>query len=328
MILDKKPSRFAYRCIRAAGDAIAARRKQAGNRLCILSYHRILEENDPILLSEPDIQSFQWQMELLAECFNVMPLYDATMALAKNELPPRAVCITFDDGYRSIHDFALPILKTYRLPSTVFVTSGCLGVCNMWNDRIIEAVRSLPGGQVDLRLLGMGKISLAGDQAKKRLAHQLIESSKYLYPQARLELAEQVEKIAGGARRRDLMLTPEMVSRLSDQNVEIGGHTISHPILTRVDDVVASREIHENKRHLEQIAGKPVRLFAYPNGKPHIDFGARHVEMVKDAGYLAAFTTLAGAAERTHDMYQLPRSRPWDTNPLMYGARLLRWLQG
>jgi hypothetical protein len=89
---------------------------------------------------------------------------------------------------------------------------------------------------------------------------------------------------------------------------------------------VARAEIVENKQHLETIIGKPIRLFAYPNGKRGKDYDDRHIQMVKDAGYIAAFTTHAGAATKAHDSYQLPRGRPWDTTPFKFGARLLYWL--
>ena len=98
------------RFIRAAGDTIAPRGKGDG-RLCIVNYHRILPAPDPLLDSEPTVDTFRWQMELLARCFNVMSLHDAVRMLATERMPPRAVAITFDDGYRSTHDLALPVLR-------------------------------------------------------------------------------------------------------------------------------------------------------------------------------------------------------------------------
>lgn len=324
----KRPIRFTSRMIRAAGDRIAQR--TGGRRLCILSYHRVLDSVDPILASEPDARTFRWQMELLADCFNVLPLHNAVLALASDDVPPRAVCITFDDGYRSVHDTALPILKELNLPATVFVTTGCMSEENMWNDRIIEAVRRLPNGQLDMRGLGLdlGLHTLASPDDRNRIAHCLIETSKYLAPFARNELTKKIEGMAGDVPTHNLMLTREMVRELIRHDIEIGGHTISHPILKSINDDEAQHEIAGNKHHLESITGKPVRLFAYPNGKPNLDFDENHVQMVKQAGYTAAFTTATGAATNKHDRYQLPRSRPWDSTPLMYGARLLRWLQG
>ncbi len=317
--------RLTARIIRAIGDRVAARRGENA-RLCIVNYHRVLETRDPLLHPEPDICTFRWQMELLADCFNVLPLHEAVEALAQKSLPPRAVCITFDDGYRSVHDHALPILKEFKLPSTVFVTTGHMTESNLWNDRILEAIRRLPDSSLDLRDVGMSVYSLSGFNDRKGALHEIMESVKYLAPHDRQKVIAKLESMAALDFPHRLMLSREMIARLAREGVEIGGHTISHPILTRLDDEAARLEIAGSKRQLEAIIGKPVRLFAYPNGKVGKDFNERHVHMVKEAGYVAAFTTERGAAGQHHDPYQIPRDRPWDKTPILFALRLLRWL--
>jgi peptidoglycan/xylan/chitin deacetylase (PgdA/CDA1 family) len=272
------------------------------------------------------VATFRWQMHLLSKCFNVIALHDAVKLIGTGRMPPRAVCITFDDGYRSVHDLALPILKQYKLPATVFVTSGFVGGGNMWNDRIIEAVQNLPAGQLDLSELGLGAYSLATLGDRKQTVGRLTEASKYLPPQARLDLIKRLELMVGDHLDDGLMLTPDMVVNLDRAGIEIGAHTISHPILTSLEDASARLEIEGGKKELEAIIGKPVRLFAYPNGKAGKDFDERHTRMAREAGFAAAFTTKAGAVTGSQDLFQLPRSRPWDSTPFMFGLRLLRWL--
>jgi len=321
------PGGLTARLIRLIGDKIAPRGKGDG-RLCVINYHRILQSTDPFLESEPDIATFHWQMELLASCFNVLPLHEAIDCLAKERMPPRAVCITFDDGYRSVHDFALPILKKFALPATVFVTSGYIDGGNMWNDRIIEAVQRLPAGQLDLRDMALGVHSLEHLADRTSTANKLTRMSKYLPPKARNDLIHKLDELAGDEPGHGLMLTRQMLARLAQEGIEIGAHTVTHPILTSLDDMNARDEITASKQQLEAITGKPVRLFAYPNGKLGADFDERHVAMAKEAGFSAAFTTSAGAATAKHDRFQLPRSRPWDATPSRFGFRLLRWLAG
>jgi len=311
--------------LRAAGSAIA---RFAGQRsLAVVNYHRVLAQPDPLLDTEPDVAAFHWQMSLLAECFNVMPLYEALRALDEGRLPPRAVCITFDDGYRSVHDLALPILRKFDLPATVFVTSGFLGsdAGNMWNDRIIHAVQSLPEGTLDLSDIGLACYSLTSLESRKQTALRLTEAGKYLPPEERERLVKRLDHMSG-TDHDALMLTPEMLATLGQHGVEIGAHTISHPILTSLDDDSARAEIVNGKRQLEALTGKPVRLFAYPNGKVGQDFDARHVEMVRQAGFVAAFTTEAGGITADQDRFQLPRSRPWDRSPFRFGLRILSWI--
>lgn len=312
--------------VRSFGDLVASRDK-SGGRICIINYHRILNAPDPFFESEPDVRTFRWHMELLARCFNVLPLDAALKALAAGQVPPRAVCITFDDGYRTIHDLALPILREFGLPATVFVTTGTMDGGTMWNDTITEAIRCFPGKQLDLRDIGLGQYSVATIDERKHIVQCITRHSKYLSPEGRLSITGKLEDLAN-ASLPDVMLTRDMILNLAQSGIEIGGHTISHPILMRIGDEQARDEIRQGKQQLEAITGRRVRFFAYPNGKPKIDFDNRHVQMVKDAGYSAAFTTVIGPATAGHDRFHLPRSRPWDTNPLLFTSRLLAWLAG
>nr|WP_229520728.1 MULTISPECIES: polysaccharide deacetylase family protein [unclassified Massilia] len=318
--------RCAAPLIRTAGNALAP--AEAGKRrLCIVNYHRILHKPDPLLDSEPTVDTFRWQMDLLASCFNVLPLGEAITRLGNGSLPPRAVAITFDDGYRTVHELALPILRERGLPATVFVTSGHIeDESSMWNDVILEAVRRSHDSAIDLRDIGMDVYPLADTAQCKASAAAMTERCKYLTPEARDTMLRRLQQLAREDLTQHLMLTADMIRELMQYRIEIGGHTVTHPILARLDDDRAFREIADGKHHLERVTGRPVELFAYPNGKQGVDFDQRHVEMVKSAGYRAAFTTAVGAASGRDHPYQLPRSRPWDARPLMFALRLLRWL--
>lgn len=324
MTAHKKISGLTSQFIRSVGDSISLLGKE--NRICIITYHRILDRYDPLLESEPDVATFTWQMEVLASCFNVLPLHEAITALREGRVPPRAVCISFDDGYRSTHDLALPILKRLGLPATVFVTSGFLDEGSMWNDRIVEAVRRIPEGKLDLQEVEMGVKSLSSLKDRINIANKINDDCKYLSPEGRIKVITTLEKLVAQPPVASLMLTREMVTSLSRNNIEIGGHTVTHPILTKLSDDAARQEILENKRLLEELTGKSLRLFAYPNGKVGMDFDQRHVQMVEAAGYSAAFTTALGAANKRNDFFQLPRGRPWDATPLLFCMRLLSWL--
>lgn len=312
------------RLIRAAGSMFTP--FQDADRLCVLNYHRILAQPDPLFDDEPTVETFRWQMRLLARYFNVLTLPEAIARLGAGRLPPRAVCITFDDGYRSTHDLALPVLNEFGLPATVFVSTAYLDSGTMWNETIADAVRRLPDGAVDLSAAGLGVRELRTGTNRRDLLNELTAHAKYLPPPERLALTERLMAMVGGGRGDGLMLTPEMIRTMAAQRFEIGAHTVSHPILTSLTDEAARHEIEQGKRDLEAITGTPVRYFAYPNGKVGKDFDERHKEMVRAAGFTAAFSTEVGAAVRGRDLFQLPRSRPWDTKPFLFGLRLLRWL--
>lgn len=312
------------RLTRLAGNLLAARHARQG-RLCILNYHRILRAADPLLSTEPDVATFRWQMKALADYFNVLPLSEAIERDPSRPLPPRAVCITFDDGYRSTHDLALPILREFGFAATVFVTTGYVNEGSMWNDRILTAVRELRQDSLDLENIGLGKIAVGTLDERRRAVEVVTETAKYLPPEQRESVIDRLAEMSGQC-DPDQMLTESMLRSMVAQGIEIGAHTVSHPILTRLADPKAMFEIAESKRQLEAIIGEPVRYFAYPNGKRGIDFNERHMAMAREAGFSAAFTTAPGAVTASHDRFALPRARPWDRTPDRFVLRLLRWL--
>ena len=120
------------------------------------------------------------------------------------------------------------------------------------------------------------------------------------------------------------MMRESQVRELRAAGMEIGAHTVTHPILLNTAPDAARREIVESGRRLAEILGEPVRLFAYPNGKPGVDYGPEHVQMVRDAGFAAAVSTGWGVATEGSDRFQLPRFTPWDRTPGRFALRLIR----
>jgi peptidoglycan/xylan/chitin deacetylase (PgdA/CDA1 family) len=124
------------------------------------------------------------------------------------------------------------------------------------------------------------------------------------------------------------MMTPEEVRALAADGMEVGGHTVTHPILQSVDDRMAFEEIESGRRALEDIVGAAPVLFAYPNGRLGADFGLRHAAMARRAGFAFAFTTERGVAARSSDPMLLPRFTPWNTDALRFKVQALRVAAG
>lgn len=292
-------------------------------RLNILIYHRVLPQPDPLRPEEIDATCFDWQIGTLASYFNVISLPDAVLALERGVLPPRAVCVTFDDGYADNCEVALPILKRWGVPAAFFVSSGFLSGGCMWNDAIVEAVRQAAGPLFDLRHCGLGSFAIADGEDRRSTARHLVLKLRYLEAGEREERVRAIIDTAKATVPKFVMMGPQQVRELHNAGMEVGGHTVNHAILSRVANDIARVEIAENKEHLEGIIGSPVRLFAYPNGRPGRDFNIGHVEMVRQLGFKAAVTTAWGAARATTPVYQLPRFTPWDRRPFPFALRLI-----
>lgn len=311
---------------RSVGSVLAPGGRRGS--LLVLIYHSVLPAPDPIITDEPDADRFAAQMDLVRELFNVLPLSEAVERLARRSLPPRAACITFDDGYANNCEVAAPILKARGLTATFFVATGYLDGGRMWNDTVIESVR-LAGEVLDLDDLGLGRFLLTDAAARTRAIDELLGALKYREPQERLRLTEAMAERVGLGSNATLMMTEAQVRQLVSLGMEVGAHSVSHPILTRVDAESARSEIFESRARLEAIVRGGISLFAYPNGRPARDYDRSHVEMVRAAGFKAAVSTAWGKAKADTDLYQIPRIAPWDQSSRRYATRMLAsYLQG
>jgi peptidoglycan/xylan/chitin deacetylase (PgdA/CDA1 family) len=293
-------------------------------RLSVLIYHRVLVHDDPLNTWDVTAEVFEAQMRVVAENFVPLPLAEAVGRLAVGELPSRAACVTFDDGYRDNAEVALPILQRHGVPATFFVATGYLDGDCMWNDKIIEALRSMPGPILDLQAWGLPVLEIGDIQSRRRAIQQILPALKYRPSAEREACAEHLKMATAVPAASSLMMGEAHVRALRAAGMEIGAHSVTHPILANVAIDQARREIVESGQRLGEILREPIRLFAYPNGKPGQDYGPEHVRMVRDAGYSAAVSTAWGVAAAGVDPYQLPRFTPWDRTPGRFGLRLLR----
>ena len=298
----------------------------SGADLSILIYHRVLARPDPLFPGEVDRVLFERQLRLLRRFYTPLPLFQAMQRLQDGSLPPRAACITFDDGYADNAEHALPLLQQHGLHATFFIATGYLNGGQMWNDRVIEAVRHASAATLDLTDLGLGPLPLANMAQRRAAIGHVLGKLKYLPFEQRQRLAAEVQRRAGGAMRGDAhaMLTSAQLQRLQAAGMGIGAHTVSHPILAALSGRAARNDIANGKRELEQLLQAPVTLFAYPNGKAGRDYGPAHVEIVKSLGFAGAVATDWGVARPGPglDLFQLPRFTPWDRARLAFLWRL------
>ncbi len=314
------PGRAAAWMARVAGSCAHA---TTGPRLSVLIFHRVLPAPDPLFPGEIDAARFRRLMRLVSKGFCVLPLEQAVGLLALGRLPARALAITFDDGYADNHDIAAPILQEMGLPATVFVTSGCLDGGRMWNDCVIECLRRTSLSSVDLAFLDLPPAPLGRASERRAAIDRILPAVKYRHPTERRRLIGELHRACGRpCLPTDLMMTREQVRSLATMGLAIGAHTVNHPILQALDDAEAQREIGDGKAELERIIGRPVTLFAYPNGRPETDYGPRHVGLVRALGFAAAVTTAIGHNSPGADLFQLRRFSPWDDSDARWISRL------
>lgn len=306
-------------CLRSVSPA------GAHGRLSTLIFHRVHAKADALVPLELDSVRFDRMCAWLARWFNVIALDDAVDRLAQGRLPERALAITFDDGYADNHDVALPILRRHKLTATFFVATGYLDGGRMWNDTIIESIRATRLDAVALEPLLEAEapvVPLATLAERRTAIHTVIGRAKYLAPAQRQAFVDDFACALQVAPPVDLMLSGREVGALHRAGMQIGAHTVTHPILKGLDTDAARREIDTSRQTLQGLIDAPVSLFAYPNGKHGVDFEDATAALVRELGFAAAVTTEPGAGSRASDPFQLPRYTPWEPDRWRFGLRL------
>lgn len=279
----------------------------------MLIFHRVVPEPDPLFPDEMHAARFDALMGLVARECRVLTLGQALKARDAGRLPARALVVTFDDGYADNATIALPILRRHGLPATFFVATGFLNGGRMFNDSVIETLRATREQRVDLSELGLGVMPLGTVVERSAAIHAVLLKIKYMDLQGREPAIAAVRQAAGlPALPDDLMMTDEQVRQLHRAGMEIGGHTVAHPILRVLPDAQAEAEIAGGRAALQAMIDAPVEVFAYPNGRPGQDYDDRHVAMVRRLGFLGAVSTVADTVGPQSDRFQLPRFTPWD----------------
>ena len=292
-------------------------------RLTILTFHQVPEKPDPMAPGLPDAKMFAQQMQWLNEYCNLLSLPEAAHRIGVDELPSRAACVTFDDGYANNYDVARPILQDLKIPATFFVTGGAVDFGVMWNDLVVEGLRR-SSATLDLTDLGLGVFDVRDLESKRAVVNRLLANLKYLDIDVRWRTARKIFDRSAGLEIPRLMMSKDQIVKLSSLGFDIGAHTISHPILKELATDEAVNEIERSRDWVIDVTGKAPVSFAYPNGRPDIDFDESHEEMVKNAGFEVAVSTRWACATRDDSITALPRLTPWERNKSGYWSRLAK----
>ncbi|MEN9560564.1 MAG: hypothetical protein RLZZ502_1775 [Pseudomonadota bacterium] len=309
-------------------------------RLTVLIYHRVLAKASDSLFAIPTAVQFEQQLRQMQGFAHFMSMPEALAQMQSGRLPANATIITFDDGYEDNLRVAAPILKKLGLSATFFIATDYLDGGMMFNDRVAEAISACRLTHIDLSSAHASELQtwqrvdippvLA---ARGALAAQLILAVKHLSAPARQQAVADIERACRVYYKDDidatddtttLMMNPEQLRRLAGMGMHIGAHTCSHPILSRLPEAEARREIQHSRRRLQDLLQSEVPFFAYPNGVPGQDFAAREVALVKEAGFSHAFSTRQGACDADSPVFELPRFTPWSDNYLKMRAQWLR----
>lgn len=283
----------------------------AKGKLSIFLFHKVPALADALQPGDMDQQTFRRTVAFIRKHFHVYPLAEAARLLTEGRLPDRCAAITFDDGYQDWRQGAASILQELNVPATFFITTGQFDGRPMWHERLAHVVNECGEGELDTRFCRLPPLPTATLADKVKAVKALEFHFKYIPPVLRDIYLAQLEDTVGASAADVTRMPVDDVVRIAQMGFEIGAHTHDHPILSMCDAQRAAREIGEAKERLECILGSSVIGFAYPNGRPSVDFTTCHIDMVKSAGYRYAVTTQWGAVRQDTSPFQMPRFTPW-----------------
>ncbi|HEX5480481.1 MAG TPA: polysaccharide deacetylase family protein [Dehalococcoidia bacterium] len=264
----------------AAGDpynpmlvGVRARRRAARSRKLrrrrgvVLLYHRIddaaIDELD--LNVPPDL--FAAHLDALRRECDPIPLHDLLTRMPE-DLPERAVAVTFDDGYLDHLRTAAPRLVSRDVPATFFLTSaGLAGGHEYWWDTLERVL--IADAQAAAPLTHAGRSwpvdTLEQRRALLRHLHECCVNAAAAERERLVSLVRAWAGDAGTAARRSL--TREEARELSAMpGVAIGAHTVNHLLLPRLAPAARQTELREARQAIEQAIGRAVDMCAYPYG--------------------------------------------------------------
>lgn len=227
--------------------------------------------------------------------------------LGDGEVPPGAVCFTVDDAYDDFFRVGLPVFAEYECPVTVFVPTGFVdGDCWLWWDRIEYVLRRTGRRRLPTPVGDSSPLSI-GDEGERRRAARLLRGELQRVPEERRERA--LERLSDTA---DVPLPedppPEYRPMSWDQireaetgTARFAPHSVTHPVLSMISDDELEDEVVGSWSRLQGEVERPVPVFGYPLG-PDWAFGEREERAVRDAGLVAAVSTLR----------RYVRTNPWD----------------
>jgi peptidoglycan/xylan/chitin deacetylase (PgdA/CDA1 family) len=278
------------------------------HRLLVLAWHNVEPTWCFPASRGAGARGLERQLAFLGRRCNVVPLADALRALDRDDpLPPRAVALTFDDGYRDQLELAAPMLSRLGLPATFFLIPGLLdGTARAWWELLAWTVtRSTRDAVVwEGRILG-----LRDDGERRRsLATVLEELKRRDHPGRNAALDELKDRCSpdGKLEEHASFLDWDGARQLVRQGFMVASHSLNHAVLAQEPTPAQERDLTLSRRRLERELDVPVELLAYPNGKQP-DYSQATIAAARGAGYSHALTTVEGWNRPSTAPYEIRR---------------------
>lgn len=291
-----------------AAGAFAPFRIANRGKALILTYHRFSHKGDGETVSA---REFEEHVQYLTTHYRLAPLsFLAKQLCTDQSMAPDTAVITIDDGYRDAYDIALPILRRYKAPATLFIVTDFVDRrAWLWTDKLRFLAVQTRVNKLEARINNQTfQAELNGLDSRLRTAACMNAALKKVPDQERddalLEIASSLGVNVPELPPDDYgAISWDQARRMEADGVEIGSHTKTHPILTSVSDSRLLSELAESRARLEAMLGHEINLLCYPNG----NYNGPVRRAAVASGYLCAVTVEPGFNDQSIDPMRLRR---------------------
>jgi peptidoglycan/xylan/chitin deacetylase (PgdA/CDA1 family) len=296
----------------------------------IITYHRVLPSNEINANNSPNkglivtTERFDQQMRYLSERYRIISMDELSNHLTSSS--DFAVAVTFDDGYKDNLTYALPILKKYSVPATIYITTRLPeGDCQMWWYELEELCDS----HTSIAFTAKGKdynFNMRDRIQKKRCFRKILNLIQSLSENEEKALMDIIRQGRKPKHYRNYCLTWGEIQQLDGEPlITIGAHTHSHVNMKKNTIEELRKEILTSKLLLEEHLGHTIDHFAYPYGTSK-EVGSRENTVVLECGFKTAVTSMCDSLKNNYQIYYSPRYAVFERdNSLKMDIKLSGW---
>jgi peptidoglycan/xylan/chitin deacetylase (PgdA/CDA1 family) len=270
--------------------------------LTILTYHHVADSDprspfDRNIADATPVQ-FRRQMEALARYGTPIGIDELLRALDGAPLPRNPVMVTFDDGYRSCHDVALPILRAVGVRATFFVSTSFISERRVyWWERIALLLSRTKRATATLHYPREIALDVSDPDIGNKL-NSIIKDTRGLEVERFLAgladaLGVEWNLPLEASFADELIMSWDQVRALARAGMDVESHGRRHRVLQTLDDGALADELTGARKDLEAQLGRPVRAVAYPVGR-RINSEQRIRWALQAAGYQIGMSNCSG----------------------------------
>ena len=288
------------------------RQRIANSHIIILVYHRVYPKKDNLFVPYVSPEEFENQIKYLQKYFKIFSLEELVNFLKNskiyNEEYKNIAVITFDDGYKDNYIYAYPILKSNRIPATIFLATDYIGKDKLfWWDKVGYIIYNTKKDKINIP--NIGEYLFNNNKEKRNCIFILLEKLKKFPNKLKNKYIFILQNICNvtipSGLGEKMVLSWDEIHEMNDNGIYFGAHTKTHPILTNENLKEAEKEIVDSKKIIEDHLKIKIRSFSYPNGS----FNNEIIKLMKNNGFDCAVSTNQSLINKydINDIYNLPR---------------------